>query len=616
MNKKISIVTVVKNMAEDLEKCLNKYRKIKSENVEVVVVDGDSNDGTKEILKASEDIVDFWISESDSGIYDAMNKGVEISSGDLVVLINVDDLVIPENFDIALQVLEKNYDEFDIFAFSASMVINGKRKFKRIPRTLDSSMLFRTMPFSHNATFIKRSVYDELGLYRTDFKIVSDFFWFCYAQSAGKKVYIEDLTILESDLTGMSGSNDDILCEENIKVLKNFFPFLNDFELKSSYFFRKKYSGSNEFLNIFDLITASKKSVNKGGFYHNSLKSCINEKPLSFVGSGYDILIKNLPRNHESRSILPSPIVVDEPELPLVTIGITAFNCANTIRETIVSCLNQSYHNFEVVIVDDCSNDDTLDVIKSFCSDKIKLHVNDRNRGVAYSRNKIAYKARGEYVMFCDDDDVSAENRLLISLSETRKVEKVKNSKRVICFSTRQSIQLDGKIIEIDAAGKGIFESSDMLHDLVALHLLRVSGEKGDFAGKDISHPLSVGTGTGFYPTELIRDIGFNEMFRRAEDIEFCMACGCEKEPVFIVGTKEPLYIQRITQSSDKSKDTVLGFYILLSVLYRSELGKRGFDSRSFIKKVIKKVEDQSLRMDLYALLEFSNKWVNIKSFN
>ena len=137
----------------------------------------------------------------------------------------------------------------------------------------------------------------------------------------------------------------------------------------------------------------------------------------------------------------------------------------------------------------------------------------------------------------------------------------------------------------------------------------RISGKKGQFSGKDITKSLSMGTGVGFYPTQLIRDIGFNEMFRRAEDVEFCMACGCEKEPVYIVGTKEPLYFQKITQSEDKSKDAVIGFYILLSIIYREELYNRGFDTRSFSKSIIKNIKSDSLRMDFYSLLEFSNKW-------
>ncbi|BCA93330.1 glycosyltransferase [Vreelandella aquamarina] len=609
MNKKVTIVTVVKNMAKELEKCLDRYRKIKNKNIEVIVIDGNSQDETTDVLNDSHDIVDHWISENDSGIYDAMNKGINLSTGEIIVLINVDDLVIPQNFDQALKLISDNFEDADIFAFSASMVKNGKRKFKRIPRPLDPSMLFRTMPFSHNATFIKKTLYEELGLYRTDFKIVSDFFWFCYAQAAEKKVYLHDLTILESDLTGMSGSNDEILLEENIKILNVFFPFLNREELIDSYLFRKRYSGSNDKINYLNLISASKKSIKKGSNYHELIKTCINENPLSFVGHGYDFLIKNLPRNHQSRFILPAPIIKRKDKPPLVTVGITSFNCIDTIQDTITSCLNQEYPNFEIIIVDDCSTDGTIEKINKFKSEKITLYVNEKNYGVAYSRNKIAYKAKGEYVMFCDDDDVSAKDRISKSLHEINKVEKKEKTKRVICFSTRKSKQLNKEDIIIEAAGQGSVETGISLHDLVALHLLRISGKKGQFSGKDITKPLSMGTGVGFYPTQLIRDIGFNEMFRRAEDVEFCMACGCEKEPVYIVGTKEPLYFQKITQSEDKSKDAVIGFYILLSIIYREELYNRGFDTRSFSKSIIKNIKSDSLRMDFYSLLEFSNKW-------
>lgn len=90
------------------------------------------------------------------------------------------------------------------------------------------------------------------------------------------------------------------------------------------------------------------------------------------------------------------------------------YNCEKFIGETINSVLNQTYENWELLIVDDCSTDNSVETIKSFCDsdDRIKLFVNEQNRGAAASRNLALREATGKWIAFLDSDDIWLTEKL------------------------------------------------------------------------------------------------------------------------------------------------------------------------------------------------------------
>lgn len=96
--------------------------------------------------------------------------------------------------------------------------------------------------------------------------------------------------------------------------------------------------------------------------------------------------------------------------MPIVSIIIPAYNKRDYICDTLESCKNQTYSDFEVIIIDDCSTDDTVSKIKEFVAKNnslpIKLFENEENKGVSYSRNYGISEATGKYVLFLDADDV------------------------------------------------------------------------------------------------------------------------------------------------------------------------------------------------------------------
>ena len=102
---------------------------------------------------------------------------------------------------------------------------------------------------------------------------------------------------------------------------------------------------------------------------------------------------------------------------PLVTIGILCFNAESSILNALSSALNQTYKKKEIIVIDDCSTDNSLKVImESKYINEIKVFKNKKNRGAAYSRNIVTKKSRGSYICYMDDDDFSDKQRIEIQI--------------------------------------------------------------------------------------------------------------------------------------------------------------------------------------------------------
>jgi len=159
---KISVITISYNSKETIEDAITSVITQNYENKEYIVIDGGSNDGTKDIIQKYVDNIDFYISEKDKGISDAFNKGISHSTGDLIVLINSDDKLLPN----ALTTVAENYDEKTDILSCNLILWNTKTGDQRI---LFPSTYFPVMPFfrrpAHQGAFIKSDLYKKIGTY-------------------------------------------------------------------------------------------------------------------------------------------------------------------------------------------------------------------------------------------------------------------------------------------------------------------------------------------------------------------------------------------------------------------------------------------------------------------
>ena len=168
----ISVITVCYNSSFEIVKTIESLKSQTCKDFEYIVIDGNSSDGT--LLKAiNSGIVDKYLSENDLGIYDAMNKGVKLSSGDYIVFLNADD-VFEANFIEVIYLLIQNCPDF---IYSSVFVQSLKTKKLYIPDIITKDFDFKSMPFPHPGLVVKKSVFDVVGNFNLKYKYAADLDW-------------------------------------------------------------------------------------------------------------------------------------------------------------------------------------------------------------------------------------------------------------------------------------------------------------------------------------------------------------------------------------------------------------------------------------------------------
>ena len=179
----VSIITVVYNGEKFLEETIQSVISQTYENVEYIIIDGGSTDGTLDIIKRYEDKIDYWISEKDKGIYDAMNKGIDVASGEIMGLINADDWYEKDTIDMVIKKYSGDKN-FDIFHGNLNYINKSEKIYK--PNFSHRKMLLQGMSLYHPTCFVKRSVYEE-EKFDTNYQLVADYKLIFSMMLKGKK---------------------------------------------------------------------------------------------------------------------------------------------------------------------------------------------------------------------------------------------------------------------------------------------------------------------------------------------------------------------------------------------------------------------------------------------
>ena len=142
---------------------------------EYIVVDGGSTDRTLDIIRGHDDLISRWISEPDDGISDAFNKGVRMATGEIVGIINADDYYQSGALAAVAQAVQDN-PEADIYYGDAIYErFDGSGAFRVRPKRDIGKYIWRRMPISHPATFVRRAAYERYGLFDTRYKQAMDY---------------------------------------------------------------------------------------------------------------------------------------------------------------------------------------------------------------------------------------------------------------------------------------------------------------------------------------------------------------------------------------------------------------------------------------------------------
>jgi len=243
---KISIITVVYNGEKYLEETVKSILNQTYQNIEYIIIDGASNDGTVDIIKKYEDKISYWVSEKDNGIYDAMNKGIALCNGEIIGIVNADDYLYIDSIEKVVKIFEDNkidytYGQVDLITeegdFIDTAISLGIESYKY--------KVFSHMPFLHPTMLIKKQVYHEIGTYNTKYTVSADYDFALKLLNTSFKGKRLDFSTGVFRMGGASGGvksyleNHQLLLEHNVNFISVYF---NTFILLTKLYIRKLFN--------------------------------------------------------------------------------------------------------------------------------------------------------------------------------------------------------------------------------------------------------------------------------------------------------------------------------------------------------------------------------------
>ena len=234
---KLSIITINRNNTAGLDKTMRSVATQTFKEFEYIVIDGASTDGSVEVIKNLEASFSHlrWVSEPDSGIYNAMNKGLRMASGDYIQILNSGDCLAADAVtDRMLAELERHSFPSIFYGNMVKCFPDGRKMCDKgfVGQEITLLGMF-TGTLNHNPVYIRRDLFEKYGYYDESLKIVSDWKWYLQAIILGnvRPQYV-DMDVTLFDMTGISETNKDLDKEERKRVLEQLFPknILADYE--------------------------------------------------------------------------------------------------------------------------------------------------------------------------------------------------------------------------------------------------------------------------------------------------------------------------------------------------------------------------------------------------
>lgn len=219
-----------------------------------------------------------------------------------------------------------------------------------------------------------------------------------------------------------------------------------------------------------------------------------------------------------------------------VSIIIPTYNRANTLNRSVKSVLNQTYENIEIIIVDDCSNDNTEQMVKNWKIDKVKYYKLEKNLGACVARNKGIELATGDYIAFQDSDDEWLPEKL------QKQIEKLEMTNTLVTFCALNFINIDkSNITKIPS--KDVSSITNMAEELL--------------------YENFISTQTILGKKEVFKDIIFDEKLPRFQDWDIAIRLAKKYKISYIDEPLVNLYLQKdsITKSNKKGYDALLILY-------------------------------------------------------
>lgn len=191
----VSVITVTFNSLDSIERTIRSVVNQSYANLEYILIDGGSKDGTLDVLRNWSKWIDLWVSEGDSGISDAFNKGISLATGEFVMIVNSDDWLEADHLKVAVDALrscDADYIFGDLIIHDPDGRIIGSFR----GEAGYAKRIAHTMPFINHPTVVcRRNAYVRHGLFNTDLHHAMDYEWFLrVAKQGGRGVYVANLS--------------------------------------------------------------------------------------------------------------------------------------------------------------------------------------------------------------------------------------------------------------------------------------------------------------------------------------------------------------------------------------------------------------------------------------
>ncbi|MEM9509982.1 MAG: glycosyltransferase [Cyanobacteria bacterium P01_E01_bin.35] len=420
----VSVVIPTYNSAELVIQALNSVLNQTYSNYEIIVIDDGSTDHTHQLIasyQSSNKHQIKYIYQDNQGVAAARNKGIEVATGELIAFLDADDLFLPQ----------KLLQQVAIFATQpeVGMVVSGWQLTNSQGEMLHQVELWRSLPqldlhtwlywkpVLPSATIIRRHWLLEVGGFPTETIPVEDVECFLKLILHGcKSAWCPHVGTIYRQINPNSLSHNTLKRVESLNLLHQRFFALSDLpdEIRRE---ENNVNYSNLVWSAWHLY-CNNYPQEMCAYLHRSLRFTVQsagEISLNWIES-FERYYSEVKLSFDTYKLTQTPgwqeliIATLATRQPKVSVMIPAYNSAKYLPDVIASVLEQTYTNYEIIVINDGSTDNTYDAIQPFL-EQVR-YFEQENQGVSATRNRGIYLARGELVAFLDADDIFLPTKL------------------------------------------------------------------------------------------------------------------------------------------------------------------------------------------------------------
>lgn len=215
---KVSIITVCLNSVNTIEQTIKSVLNQTYKDIEYIIIDGGSDDGTCSVIEKYKEQIDYYVSEPDDGLYYAMNKGINYASGDIIGILNSDDWYEINTVELVVDTFKK----YDCDMVHGKMAIVYENNKNRIVNERKLEDLYVGMNISHPTVFIKRSIYNEYGGFNQNYRSASDYEMMLRLYISNINIRFVPHILTYFRLGGFSQKQERINIEESYQISKSY----------------------------------------------------------------------------------------------------------------------------------------------------------------------------------------------------------------------------------------------------------------------------------------------------------------------------------------------------------------------------------------------------------